>query len=72
MGLGAACDWVIRAAIRIRNPHEALGDLTVMLERMFPMQLVHWVMVSYISLVLGKGKIWVVEGGLLDFILLPV
>ena len=71
MGLGAACDWVIRAAIRIRNPHEALGDFAAMLERMSLMQYIHWVRVSRISLMLGKSGDWVRVRGLLDFILFP-
>ena len=52
-GLGAACDWVTRAAIRIRNPHDALGD--VMLDKTSLMLLIHWAKVPYISLMLGRG-----------------
>ena len=55
MRLGAACDWVIRAAIRIRNPHDALGDFDAMLERTSLILLIHWAKVSYISLMLGRG-----------------
>ena len=70
--MGAACDWVIRAAIRIRNPHDALGDFAAILERTSLMQLIHWVRVSYISLMLGEGGTRVGVGGLLDFLFLPV
>ena len=71
MRLGAACDWVIRAAIRIRNPHDALGDLDVMLEKTSLMLLIHLAKVSYISLMLGRGETWVGVGDLLDFLFLP-
>ena len=72
MRLGAACDWVIRAAIRIRNPHDALGDLGVMLEKASLMLLIHWAKVSYISLMLGRGVTRVEAGGLLGFLFPPM
>ena len=67
-----ACDWVTMAAIRITNPHEALGDFAAMLERMSPMQCIHRVRASYTSLVLGEGGTRVGEGALLDCNLFPV
>ena len=41
VGLGAACVWVINAAIRIRNPQEALGDFVLMWEKTLTMRYTH-------------------------------
>ena len=61
--MGLACDWgSISAAIRTRNPHEALGDLALMPEKRSLMQLIQLAMVSYITMVLGRGGIRVDEG----------
>ena len=71
MRLGAACDWVIRAAIRIRNPHDALGDLDVMLEKTSRMLLIHWAKAPYIFLTPGMGVARVEAGGFLGFLFTP-
>ena len=66
-----ACDWgSASAANRTRNPHEALGDFALMLEKRSLMQLIQLAMISYIIMVPGGRGVLVGEVGLLDFIFL--
>ena len=69
--MGAAWAWVIRAAIKIRNPQEALGEFVLMREKVFPMQYTHWVRVLHTSLMLGSRGIQVEAGCLLDLFFFP-
>ena len=63
------CGRNIRTAIRIRNPH--VWGLDIMQERPSLVLLIHWASIPYISLVLGRGVIWVEAGGLPDFLFFP-